>query len=491
MTLSIFILGLSFAILALSYISYRSVRSAKRLIQQIGAYEAELAASKSIERSLRDEITSIRNQLQNSFTDPVTGLLGWQIFEDRMRQALKESARHRFNMGIAMVDIDDFKTINDALGYEVADKLLKEVAERISLCVREVDHISRFTKDTFVVMLTQLAKPETAAIVAQRILQAIAMPFQIGEEELHVTACIGVALYPTDGGDIPLLLSRADHALHMAKSEGRHYCRFYEEKLQSHSLRELQLSSGVGKEETFQNFTVYFQPVVDAKTNSIFCLEASVIWQHPQLGEISQVELFQTAEKQRKLNSLSIWMLKQACEQFMKLRQKDESLTMLAIPVSIKQLENSHFIYELSQIMQQLAFDPKWLLIELKEHHTELSFDILSKAFNMLEYLGVRTAIDHFGAHSLSLRYLRVITLHYLKLDGSFVDGIEDNAQALALIKALHYFAQAMSLQLIVTGVGSSEQIGQLSAIGCRLMQGSAFAEPNTLEQMLQKRELM
>lgn len=490
MALTIFLLGIALVLLALGYDYWRGVHQSKNLSHTLVNRDHELQFLRETETQLKDQVATLEHKLKQTFADPVTDLLGWKLFEDRLRQAIKDSERHGFTLAVMMMDLDDFKIINEALGYEVGDALLKEVAFRLSETIRDVDNVSRFTKDAFVIMLTQLAKPETAALVAQRVLQSVSQPYLLNDQELYVTACVGISLFPLDGRDVLSLLRNADHALHLAKNKGVQQVQFYEEKMHEQSQRDLILVNSLSREESFRQISLNYQPVFNVHNQTVLCLEASLCWQHPELGMITMEELFTYADKHRKLNALSLWMLREACKQFLKLRKAGLKPAMLAIPLFPKQLENTHFVYELSQILQDLAFQPEWLMLELRNHFSSASFDVMDKAFNMLHYLNVNLAVDHFGADSLPLRYFRLIKILYLKLDSVLVAGIDESQQARALLKSIGYFSQMMSMQMIVSGVNETAQINALKSMGCFLMQGSALCEPlpaDSLQDRLQE----
>ena len=376
------------------------------------------------------------------------------------------------------MDIDDFKVINDALSYEIGDALLSDVAGRLQTCIRQVDSISRFTKDTFVILLTQLAKPETAAVVAQRILQSLAQPFQINEHELYITACIGIAIYPVDGPDATTLLRSADQALHLAKEKGNHTYQFYQEKLHAKSQRELMLSTSLNRETIFQEFVLYFQPIFNVESNSIICMDALLHWQHPELGLIAPQELFNYMEKQRKLNSISEWLLQMACKQFLHWRSLEFRPDFICLPLTIKQLENSHFIYRISQILQELNFEPTWLLLEIQESATPFDANGLEKSLNMLSYLGIKIAIDQFGSGVFSLNHLKQFSVNYLKLAPFLIENIETDQQAIAIIKSILFLAKNLSMHVIAQGVESDQQMQKLKELGCTLMQGLRLGAP-------------
>lgn len=487
MALVVFIIGLAFVVVALAYDYYRDVRHSKQIIQTFSTSDNEIKKLRANERHLRDEINILQNKLRHTREDPVTNLLGWQLFEDRVTQNIKESERYQFTMGVLYVDIDDFKVVIEAMGYEVGDKLLQEVARRLEQCIRQVDSISRFTKDTFVLLLAQLAKPETAAIVAQRILQTLSQPFQIDGQELFITACIGIAFYPNDAQDTQSLLRKANHALHMAKKEGKHVSKFYQERMHLQSQRDILIYNSLNKESIYQELSLFFQPIKNVNTNTIFCMDASVCWPNAELGVVSTAELFDYAERQRKINNLSSWMLKSACTHFINWRKNNFKPNLIGLPLSIKQLENSNFIYQLSHVLQSINFNPEWLMVDIKESLTEESAETIDKAFNMLNYLGINICIDNFGTGSFSLKYLKKNAIQYLKLSPILIDDLEQNEKTSSLLKSLILMGQAVGVEIIVKGIEKEEQIPPLKELGFTFMQGKALGEPISADEVLNK----
>lgn len=472
MLLSLFLVSMVFLFCCLAYGFYKTKSNALSIANQLDQTQVELKLRQKTEKEMQEKISILQNKLRHTFEDPITNLLGWQLFEDRLNQNIKESGRYQLTLAVLFIDIDDFKMINDGLSYEIGDLLLQEVAERLQLCIRQVDSMSRFTKDTFVALLTQLAKPETAAVVAQRMLQELAKPFNIKGNELYITACIGISIYPTDGQEPQALLRSADHALHLAKDKGKHLYQFYQENMHVQSQRELVFYSSLNRDSVFQEFVLYYQPIMNVQANTIACMDVLLHWQHPQLGLITPQELYIYAERQRKLNVITEWLFKNACRQFLHWRSLNFKPMMLGIPISIKQLENSHFIYRLSQILIELDFKPEWLLLEIKESFSPLSSQILEKAFNMLHYIGMNLAIEDFGSGNFSLVHLKSIPVHYLKLDSSLIADITENQQAVSLIKSVLVLAKNMSMQVIMQGIESEEQVTLLKGLGCDLMQG-------------------
>ena len=241
------LLGLSIlSIILLGYALFSNVRHLSQLKEKHATTEIALAKSVEQEHVLNAELADMKHKIErNIMSDLLTGLPGWQIFEDRLKQTLKQSKRHNLTFAILFLDLDDFKIINDVLGLEAGDELLKEVAQRLQGSVRQMDTVSRFTGDEFVFILPQVSKPETSAYVAQRLLNAIAQPFRIRDQELFITASAGIATYPNDGEEISMLLQNAESALHQAKAHGDNNYQFYRREMHMISRRELILTSAL------------------------------------------------------------------------------------------------------------------------------------------------------------------------------------------------------------------------------------------------------
>lgn len=487
MVLLFALVGMSMVSAVFIYLYAKSQSHCQQAKQEIVVGKTELENLKKDDYHLRQELSVLQNKLSHAMEDPLTMLLGWQLFEDRINQNIHESARYQLTMGVLIIDIDDFKVINNALNHQIGDELLRVVAKRIHACIRQVDSASRFTKDTFYVLLTQLGKPETVAIVAQRILQALEQPIIINEHELYITACIGISIYPTDGQDTASLLRSADYALHIAKEKGKQIYQFYHERIHANSQRELALATGLRRESMFHEFAIYYQPIINVQNDNIICMDTLLYWQHPALGLVSPPELFDYAEKQGKLNVISEWLLRNACKQFLSWRKLDFIPELLGIPLSFKQLENSQFIYHISQILQELQFNPAWLLLEIKENSGQLSFDIVEKAFNMLKYLNVKIAIDDFGSAPFSLRDLKNFTVNFLKLDRTFITDVENNPKTVELIKSVLFLAKSRSIELVIKGVETKQQFDILKQLDCTLMQGKLLGPPLPEKEMASK----
>jgi diguanylate cyclase (GGDEF)-like protein len=487
MMLILFVLGNALVVAYLIYGFNRYNRKAKELTKQIDASAITLKHLQETERTLREKIDTLQGHLSNERQEPLPGALSWSVFEDRLHQHILESTRYQLTMGIMQVQVNDFDLINDALGGDISHLLLGEVAERLRSCLRQVDCISRFDDDTFAVMLTRLTSPETAAVVVQRMLQVMERSFKVNGHEVNVEISIGVAIFPADGEEASNLLRCASHALALVKSKNGPSYQFYQEKMHQESRRELALYNSLSRDSVFQEFIIQYQPILNLDNETMVCMDVLLTWQHDEFGIISIEELFHYAERQHKWNNISEWLLRHAGQQFLQWRSFGVNPGLLGIHLSIKQLENVHFIHRLSQVMQSIQFNPKWLLIEIKESFSPVSFDVLEKSFNMLSYLGVNIAIENFGAGSMSLRYLKNFNIQFLKLDSAFVGDIVQNKQTQALVKSIVQLAESMSMRVMVAEIESEQQLAVLKELGCRLMQGQLLGAPLSEREVVDK----
>lgn len=462
---------------------------ARQLKQKLAMANQSLQLTKEHEAQLLQDIETLNDKLKHAFEDSLTHLLGWQLFEDRLTQQIKESERYQFTLGVLFVDIDDFRLVNSIFGYEVGDVLLQEVAKRLQTCVRQVDSLSRSSKDTFVILLAQLAKPETAAIVAQRVLQSLKEPFVIASQTITITACIGIAIYPTDAKHAQGLLRIAEQALQLAKQKGKHAYHFYQDKLHLKSEREFLLYASFNQDDLYHDLVLYYQPIIDMRDQSLFGIDVSLYWQHKTYGLITPEEILHYAYKQPRLYDITEWMLKRACSQFLRW-PSDRAPTVIAIPIFIKQLENLPFIYRLSQTLQTLHFDPHKLLLVIKTHDAQLSFDVLEKALNMLTYLGIQIAFDDIGADAFSLMYLKQTTIHYLMPGEMLVHDLMHDQRSHAVVAAIIFLAKQLSIDVIAKGVQNEAQCKALQSLGCSFMQGewieAAISEQDMAEKWLE-----
>lgn len=418
------------------------------------------------------------------YQDTLTSLIAWPVFQDRLEQNLNVCARHQMLLGVLYIDLDDFKVINEALSYQAGDLLLKEVSERLKTCIRQVDSITRPNKDTFVVMLNRLSRPEMAAMVAERMLHALASPYLLEDIAVNVSATIGISLYPQDATNGVALLRCAEQALRMAKAKGKFTYQFYQSRLQEESVRVLALVNHLATQEVFNELEVYYQPIMNVRANTMLAMEVNLHWTHPQAGLVPQEELFTFADKQRRLNAITDWMMQKVCRQFLNWHALKLQPQLLAVPVRLKQFEDTQFIYRLSQLLQQLHFNPSSLLLLVQETGADVPMSQLEKAFNMLTYLGVKVAMDERLSSHFPLTYLKQFHFHYLRLEKPIVDDVLTNIKTQALVTSMFSLTQQLSMQLMVAGVDTEAQKDKLLALGVDCMQGAALGPASTEREL-------
>lgn len=468
-----------FSILFLGYGLFANVRHLSHVKEKLSTAEVALAKGIEQERALNAELADMKHKIdRNIVSDSLTGLPGWQIFEDRLKQVLKQSKRHNLTFAILFLDLDDFKIINDVLGLEAGDELLKEVAERLQASVRQMDTVSRFTGDEFVFILPQVSKPETAAYVAQRLLNAIAQPFRIREQELFITASAGIAIYPNDGEEVSMLLQNAESALHQAKAHGDNNYQFYRREMHMISRRELILSSALHSAEIYREFSLYYQPQVNTEAKKIVCMETSLRWQQPDFGTISSDDFLRFTENTGTILVIGEWILRSACQQFLTWQSLGLQQQKLAVNVSLRQLENPHFAYNVSHILQELNLNPDSLILQISEMMLLTKLGLIEKTLHMLKHLGVHVGVTDFGAGNIALQHLRSFPLSYLKLSNALIIDITTNEETKAIVKMIIALADTLQLQVIVDGVENPEQKLLLKELGYHIMQGSIFSPP-------------
>ncbi|MBI5042544.1 MAG: diguanylate cyclase, partial [Nitrospirae bacterium] len=353
-----------------------------------------------------------------AYYDSLTSLPNRILFKDRLNQTLLIAKRHQRILAILFLDLDNFKRINDTLGHPVGDELLKQVAVRLSNCIRKSDSISRYSTDEFdtvvarlggdefTILLTEIVQVHDTMKVAQRILDAIAQPFDIEGQEVFVTASIGIAIYPIDGEDVDTLLKNCDTAMYYAKNEGRNNYQFYKQSLNKTAFDILTLENNLRKALDKQEFRVYYQPRIDIRTRNVVGLEALIRWQRPQKGMIPPSEFIPMAEENGLIVPIGEWVLHRACRQNKAWQSKGFAPVFISVNLSGKQFKQQNLIKVIEQVLSESALDPKYLELEITEsiiQDTGSTAAILRELRN----LGLKISVDDFGTGYSSLSYLR------------------------------------------------------------------------------------
>jgi diguanylate cyclase (GGDEF)-like protein/PAS domain S-box-containing protein len=410
--------------------------------------------------------------------DFLTGLPNRMLLNDRVSQAIVLAPRHAKKVAVLFLDLDGFKHINDSLGHAIGDKLLQSIAKRLVECVRSSDTVSRQGGDEFVVLLSEVEKPEDPAITARRMLETIAEPHSIDHHDLHVTTSIGVSVCPEDGDDAATLIKNADTAMYQAKENGRHSYQFFKPAMSVRAVERQSIEESLRRALERQEFTLHYQPKVNLSTREITGAEALIRWTHPVRGPVSPAQFIPVAEDCGLIVPIGNWVLREACKQARVWIEGGLPLGNMAVNISAMEFRDENFLEGVFRILEDTGLDPTYLELELTESvlmkHAESTESIL----RTLRTMGVRLAVDDFGTGYSSLSYLRKFPIDALKIDQSFVRQITTAADENTIVTAVISMGRSLKLRVIAEGVETQEELAFLQARQCDEAQGYYFSRP-------------
>ncbi len=415
--------------------------------------------------------------------DFLTGLPNRLLLNDRVNQAIFLAQRHGYQVAVLFLDLDGFKHINDSLGHAVGDKLLQSIAERLVACVRTVDTVSRQGGDEFVMLLPALEKAEDAAIAARRMLQTVAEAHFIDYHDLHVTASIGVSVYPDDGPDAETLIKNADTAMYQAKENGRQSYQFFEHAMNVRAVERQSIEENLRRALERNEFMLHYQPKIDLRTGAIMGAEALIRWEHPTRGLVSPAQFIAIAEDCGLILPIGEWVLREACTQARAWVDAGLPGMRMAVNVSAMQFQNEKFLKSVFAILEDTGFDPSCLEVEVTESALMKRAEFTASVLQTLRLHGIRVAIDDFGTGYSSLSYLRKFPLDALKIDQSFVRQITTTPEETTIVSAIISMARSLNLRVIAEGVETAEELAFLQAHECEEAQGYYFSRPVSADQ--------
>ena len=419
-----------------------------------------------------------------AYHDTLTELPNRTLFEDRLQQAIITSKRNNEDFALLFIDLDQFKKINDSLGHHVGDKVLIETAQRFQRLLREEDTLSRLGGDEFTIILKNIKDEKSAATVAQKLLNSMKTPINMAAHTLHISASIGISIYPNDTTSQEDLIKFADTAMYKAKDEGRNNFQFYSADMTKNAFEKVIMENSLRVAIKEKQFEVFYQPQYDAIENRIVGMEALVRWIHPHVGIISPTEFIPLAEENGLIIAIDEIVMQKAMQQFAQWYTNGLNPGKLALNLSMKQLADNNFMTHLLRTMQQHHFDPLWLELEITEGQMMQNPEQSVKKLKRLSKLGIEIAIDDFGTGYSSLSYLKKLPLHKLKIDKSFIDDIPDDSDDIAITKAIIAIAKSLNLKLIAEGVETQEQKSFLIKHECKLIQGYLYSKPINAKEM-------
>ncbi len=424
--------------------------------------------------------------------DELTNLPNKTLLKDRVLQAISHAQRNNCKIGMLFLDLDNFKVVNDTIGHSLGDLLLKNVAQRLVLCLRDGDTAARFGGDEFVIMLPDLSEIQDAATVAAKILDAVTAPFDIHQHEVFVRFSIGISIYPDNSLHLDGLLADADAAMYHAKKLGKNNYQFFTPTMNSSAQNYMRLEKHLRRALEQQELALYYQPQVDVASGAIIGMEALVRWFNPELGVVSPSDFIPFAEETGLIVPIGSWVLKTACTQAELWRQNGMPFRV-SVNLSSRQFhhlhsqqaQNRHPLLEaVLAALDETGLPADLLELEITEGILMQHLDSTMEVLTSLKNLGVRLSVDDFGTGYSSLSYLKRFPIDMLKIDKSFVNDISTDPSDRAIVAAIVAMAQQLKLEVVAEGVETLEQMDFLRELRCQYVQGYYFSKPLPAEEL-------
>jgi diguanylate cyclase (GGDEF)-like protein/PAS domain S-box-containing protein len=415
--------------------------------------------------------------------DQITDLPTRLLYTDRLKQAIIDAANHRRLVAVMLVDLDRFKTINDTLGHDAGDLLLRQVAQRLATTVQAGDTVGRTGGDEFTIILRDMENVQQAADMAQKILTTLEKPFRLQGRNYYIGASIGISVYPLDDENVDSLLKNAETAMYKAKHEGRKNYQFFTADMQLTLLKQLSLENNLRHALENNEFRIEYQPKVNLRSGIIVGAEALLKWDHPQLGFVSPTQFIPLAEETGSISAVGEWVLRNACEQCKKWQHSSYQAIRVAVNLSPHQFRQQKLLDRIATILSDTGLSPQFLELEITETVLMQSTPETLQRLRDLKALGIHISIDDFGTGFSSLSYLKQLPIDSLKIDQSFVRDIPSDANDVAITRAIIVLAHTLQLNVIAEGVETSDQLQFLMNENCDEMQGFFFSRPISSEK--------
>lgn len=435
-----------------------------------------------------DRVSAYESLRISAYHDYLTDLPNYRYFKASLNRALtsiKNQSNSSYMLGVMFIDLDRFKIINDSLGHDFGDLLLKHIAHLIDTCVDPDHTVGRIGGDEFIILLPKIKDGNDAIQLAEKITNVINRPITISGYEVHITCSIGIAIYPTDGEDAETLIKHADIAMYRVKELGRNNFSIYSPLEKDSTYEQIIFENDLRKALERKEFAVYYQPKVNIQTGKISGIEALVRWIHPEKGIIPPGKFISIAEETGLIIQIGEFVLRTACMQVVEWQKNGIQPIIVSVNLSTKQFLQTNLVKIVESILQETGLDPSFLELEITESMT-VDFNQAITTLNHLKQLGIQISVDDFGTGYSSLNYLRMLPIDRLKIDRSFISDITTNAENAAIVSTILNMAYNLKLDVIAEGVEEEEQVDFLQKINCDEVQGFYFGHPlpaNELEK--------
>jgi diguanylate cyclase (GGDEF)-like protein len=489
------------ALLCSYMLSYWIQKSLKQVAALTTNLPEKIQRSEKIDwpRTFITEITSIienfkstENKLQNMFSevveahkhleylahyDPLTNVYNRTYVLNAFKEMAAASSFHS-SIAVFFIDLDRFKIVNDTLGHQAGDTLLIEVSERLKQVCTGPHIISRLGGDEFMILIPELKDSKEVEELAEEMVLALSDPYYLKGGEYHLTASIGISMYPEDGDDIHTLIKNADLAMYAAKEKGKDNYQFYDQSIQQFILKKVQMENELRHAIERQELQLYYQPQIDLKTGKIIGAEALLRWIHPTLGVVSPADFIPIAEETGLIIEIGEWVLKTACHEAKSWHRAGWNSMNVSVNISMKQFMHDHLLFSITTALAESGLDAGYLKVEITESIAMSQPELVQEKLGQLKALGVELALDDFGTGYSSLHYLKNLPVDFLKIDRSFIQDIDAKQDDVAIVKALVEMAHSLGMTVVAEGVESKHQQQTLQDIHCDQLQGFVFSRP-------------
>jgi diguanylate cyclase len=429
-------------------------------------------------------LSAARKMKHMAYHDVLSGLPNRRMFLERLKTAMDEAKRNHYKLAVIFIDLDRFKNINDTLGHEFGDLLLKHVTKEMAKSVRKIDTISRQGGDEFTVLLNRIRSEEDVIPLVERIRSIVAKPITIQGQELHVSMSIGIAFYPSDGKSTDELMKNADMAMYRAKEEGRDNYKFFTLDMNKSISRKMTLENGLRKAIKNNEFVLNYQPQVSLQTGEIVGVEALIRWNTMEAGMVSPNQFIPVAEESGLIIPIGEWVLQSACMQGKAWHDNGQSELKIAVNLSPVQFLHENLVDMVMNALKTSGFNPNYLELEITEGVAFTDAEAAIKKMQTLRDLGVRISIDDFGTGFSSLMYLKRFPINTLKIPKPFNQDIMNGQKDKALVETIIYLGHSLGLSVIAEGIESNEQLLFLKEHHCDIVQGDLYSKPLTVMQV-------
>lgn len=450
-----------------------TIRMDKGIIQHCSV--RDITMRKELEEENKKQKKLLIHQVEH---DTLTGLPNRNLLQDRLTQSIKKASRDGKVLGVMFVDVDKFKSVNDSLGHDAGDMLLKTIAGRMQNSVRETDTVARLSGDEFIVLLDGCKDVSDIFIAIKKLVNAFQEPFYLGNESFKITMSIGVSVYPNDGETASKLLKNADIAMYKAKSKGRNRYVFFDQEMNEETNEHLEVEKSLNKALANDEFVIFYQPQINLQTDKIVGFEALIRWNHPTRGLTAPGYFIHIAEESELIVEIGNWVIKEVMRQIKAWYDMGLDPGKTAINIAGKQLESAGLVAFMIQSLRESGCKPEWIEMEIVERFIMKDTNKSIALLKRFRELGVDISIDDFGTGHSSLAYLKQLPITKLKIDQSFVQNLEESGADRAIARTIIELGRGLGLKVLAEGVETKGQKEFIYSSGCELMQGYLFSKP-------------